>query len=42
VARLLYSIFYILNIPIMRSLMFAIGSLSSFTLIALSIIQANS
>jgi uncharacterized MAPEG superfamily protein len=41
VARLLYSIFYILNIPIMRSLMFAIGSLSSFTLIALSIIQAN-
>ncbi|MFH7027906.1 MAG: MAPEG family protein [Heteroscytonema crispum UTEX LB 1556] len=42
VARLLYSIFYILNIPIMRSLMFAIGSLCSGTLIVLSIIQANS
>jgi uncharacterized MAPEG superfamily protein len=42
VARLLYSIFYILNIPLMRSLMFAIGSLSSGTLIVLSIIQANS
>jgi uncharacterized MAPEG superfamily protein len=41
VARLLYSIFYILNIPILRSLMFAIGSLSSFTLIALSIIKVN-
>ncbi|BAY78450.1 MAPEG family protein [Nostoc sp. DSM 114161] len=41
-ARFLYSIFYILNIPILRSLMFAIGSLSSAILIFLSIIQANS
>ncbi|BAY17213.1 hypothetical protein NIES2109_14680 [Nostoc sp. HK-01] len=41
VARLLYSIFYILNIPLLRSLMFAIGSLSSATLICFSIIQAN-
>jgi uncharacterized MAPEG superfamily protein len=42
VARLLYSIFYILNIPLLRSLMFGISSLSSATLIVLSIIQANS
>ncbi len=42
VARLLYSIFYILNIPLLRSLMFGIGSLSSATLIFLSIIQATS
>jgi len=41
-ARFLYSIFYILNIPILRSLMFAIGSLSSAILIFLSIIQASS
>ncbi|MBD6618521.1 MAPEG family protein [Komarekiella sp. 'clone 1'] len=40
-ARLLYSIFYIVNIPLLRSLMFAIGSLSSGTLIFLSIIQAT-
>ncbi|MEH2009254.1 MAPEG family protein [Nostoc sp.] len=42
VARLLYSIFYILNIPVLRSLMFGIGSVSSATLIFLSIIQATS
>ncbi|MEA5623324.1 MAPEG family protein [Nostoc sp. UHCC 0251] len=42
VARLLYSIFYILNIPLLRSLMFAIGILSSGTLILLSIIQTSS
>ncbi|WP_445253295.1 MAPEG family protein [Nodularia sp. LEGE 04288] len=42
VARLLYSIFYILNIPLLRSLMFAIGSFGSATLIILSIIQATS
>jgi len=41
VARLLYSIFYILNIPLMRSLMFAVGSLSWGTLFALSIIQVS-
>jgi uncharacterized MAPEG superfamily protein len=40
-ARLLYSIFYILNIPLMRSLMFAVGSLSWGTLFALSIIQVS-
>jgi uncharacterized MAPEG superfamily protein len=42
VARLLYSVFYILNIPVLRSLMFGIGSLGSVTLIVMSIIQASS
>ncbi|NJL65474.1 MAG: MAPEG family protein [Methylacidiphilales bacterium] len=42
VARLLYSIFYIVNIPILRSLMFAIGGLGSATLFILSIIQVSS
>ncbi|MBD2498370.1 MAPEG family protein [Nostoc sp. FACHB-280] len=41
VTRLLYSIFYILNIPLLRSLMFAIGSLGSATLFFFSILQAN-
>ncbi|MBG1265873.1 MAPEG family protein [Nostoc sp. WHI] len=41
VARLLHSIFYILNIPLLRSLMFAISSFSSATLVFLSIIQAS-
>jgi len=41
VARLLYSIFYILNIPLLRSLMFAIGTLSSVTLMFFSITQAS-
>ena len=42
IARLLYSVFYILNIPVARSLMFAIGSACSGTLIVLSLLQANS
>ncbi|MEH1820980.1 MAG: MAPEG family protein [Nostoc sp.] len=41
-ARLLYSIFYILNIPLLRSLMFVIGISSSAILFFLSIIQATS
>ncbi|WP_019508959.1 MAPEG family protein [Pleurocapsa sp. PCC 7319] len=41
VARSLYPVFYILNIPIGRSLMFAIGSLSGWTLFALSILQVS-
>ncbi len=41
IARSLYSLFYILNIPIGRSLMFAIGSLSGWTLFALSILQVS-
>lgn len=32
-ARSLYSVFYILNVPILRSLMFGIGSLGTGTLI---------
>ncbi|MEC4984241.1 MAG: MAPEG family protein [Oscillatoria sp. PMC 1076.18] len=42
VARLLYSVFYIANIPLGRSLMFGIGSLSSITLIVLSLLNLNS
>ncbi len=42
VARLLYSVFYILNIPLARSLMFGIGSLASATLLILSLLSANS
>ncbi|MEH2205190.1 MAG: MAPEG family protein [Nostoc sp.] len=42
VARFLYSIFYILNIPLLRSLMFATGIFSCGTLFFLSIIQATS
>jgi len=38
-ARLLYSVFYILNIPLGRSLMFAIGSLCGWTLFGLSILK---
>jgi uncharacterized MAPEG superfamily protein len=41
IARTLYSVFYILNVPIGRSLMYAIGSLSSFTLFGLSLMQLN-
>ncbi|MGD1921444.1 MAG: MAPEG family protein [Pleurocapsa sp.] len=39
IARSLYSVFYIINVPIGRSLMFAIGSLSGWTLFGLSILQ---
>ncbi|MEM9508643.1 MAG: MAPEG family protein [Cyanobacteria bacterium J06638_38] len=39
IARLFYSIFYIFNIPLGRSLMFAIGSLAGWTLFTLSILQ---
>ena len=35
-ARLLYSVFYIADIPLLRSAMFAIGSVSIFTLFFLS------
>ena len=40
-ARLFYSIFYIFNIPILRSLMYVIGLAGSCTLFVLSIIQAS-
>ncbi len=36
-ARLLYSVFYIINFPIGRSLMFGIGSVAIFTLMSASI-----
>ncbi|MEL6494422.1 MAG: MAPEG family protein [Cyanobacteria bacterium J06623_7] len=38
-ARLLYSVFYITNIPLGRSLMFALGSLCGWTLFGLSILK---
>ena len=37
VSRLFFSLFYIFDIPPLRSLMFGIGSASSFTLFALSL-----
>jgi uncharacterized MAPEG superfamily protein len=40
-ARLLYSVFYILDIPLARSLMFGIGTFSSLTLFFLSLRQVN-
>ncbi|MBD0362100.1 MAG: MAPEG family protein [Coleofasciculus sp. C3-bin4] len=42
IARLLYSVFYIFNIPLGRSLMFVISSACSATLFVLSILSANS
>lgn len=39
VARSLYPVFYISNIPTARSLMFGLGSLSTFTLFILSILK---
>jgi uncharacterized MAPEG superfamily protein len=41
IARTLYSVFYILDIPLARSLMFAIGSACSATLFILSLLSAN-
>jgi uncharacterized MAPEG superfamily protein len=41
-ARFLYSIFYIVNIPLARSLMFVIGSVSYWTLFVLSIMRVTS
>jgi len=42
IARLLYSVFYIFNIPLGRSLMFVISSACSATLFVLSILSTNS
>jgi len=41
IARFLYSVFYVADIPIGRSLMFAIGSLCSGTLFVLSLLQTK-
>lgn len=40
-ARLLYSVFYILNVPLARSLMFVIGGGCSAALIVLSLLKAT-
>jgi uncharacterized MAPEG superfamily protein len=40
-ARSLYSVFYILNLPLLRSLMFGIGGLGTATLVVLSLLQVN-
>ncbi len=37
--RLLFSLFYITNVPIARSLMFGLGSLCTYTLFGLSLIK---
>jgi len=42
IARSLYSVFYILNIPVGRSLMFVISSACSATLFVLSLLSASS
>ncbi len=42
IARSLYSVFYILNIPVGRSLMFGISSLSTTILFVLSLLSASS
>jgi uncharacterized MAPEG superfamily protein len=41
IARTLYPIAYVLDIPWARSLMFGIGSLSTFTLFGLSLLSAT-
>ena len=41
VARLFYSIFYILDVPLLRSLMFAVGSTSTAILFVLSLLSVN-
>ncbi|GBL10135.1 MAPEG family protein [Microcystis aeruginosa] len=39
ILRLLFSLFYIINIPIARSLMFGLGSLCTYILFGLSLIK---
>jgi uncharacterized MAPEG superfamily protein len=41
VGRFFFSIFYMLNIPIGRSLMFGVGTFSTATLMLLSLLQVN-
>jgi len=41
-ARLFYSIFYIINFPIGRSLMFGVGSVAIYTLMSMSIVSTMS
>lgn len=42
VARLFYPLFYILNVPLGRSLMFGVGSISTAILFILSLLSVNS
>lgn len=42
IARFFYSLFYILNLPLLRSSMFAVGSLGTFTLMVLSLLNVGS
>ncbi|MEM9448079.1 MAG: MAPEG family protein [Cyanobacteria bacterium P01_E01_bin.6] len=42
VARFLYPAFYILDIPLLRSLMFGIGSIGTYTLFLLSLMSVTS
>lgn len=41
IVRFFYSVFYIFNIPLARSLMFALGSICSGTLFVLSLLSVN-
>lgn len=41
IVRLLFSLFYITNIPIARSLMFGIGSISTYILFGLSLLKVQ-
>ncbi|MGB3401252.1 MAG: MAPEG family protein [Microcoleaceae cyanobacterium] len=41
IARAFYPVFYILNVPIARSLMFGIGSLSTVILFTVSLLSVN-
>lgn len=41
IARVLYSVFYISDIPLARSLMFAVGNLCNGTLIVLSLLAVS-
>ena len=40
-ARTLYPLFYILNIPVLRSLMFAVGNVANIILFSLSVIAVQ-
>ena len=42
ITRFFYSLFYILNLPLLRSSMFAVGSLGTFTLMVLSLLNVGS
>lgn len=41
VARIFYSLFYILNVPVLRSLMFGLGSTCTATLFILSLLHVT-